>query len=79
MERPNLMRRTLAEFFGTFALVAAGCGAIVVNSQTDALGHVGVALTFALVVTVMVAATGHLSGVSTNSEHTRINLQGERQ
>jgi len=66
MEQPNLVRRTLAEFFGTFALVVAGCGAIVVNSQTGALGHVGVALTFALVVTVMVAATGHLSGAHLN-------------
>jgi glycerol uptake facilitator-like aquaporin len=45
----------MAELFGTFALVTAGCGAIVVNSQTGALGHVGVALTFALVVVVMVA------------------------
>ena len=55
-----------AELFGTYALVTAGCGAIVVDSQTDALGHVGVALTFALVVVVMVAATGHLSGAHLN-------------
>lgn len=66
MQRPDLVRRAAAEFFGTYALVAAGCGAIVVNSQTGALGHVGVALTFALVVVVMVAATGHLSGAHLN-------------
>ena len=66
MEQPGLLRRAVAEFFGTYALVAAGCGAIMVNSQTGALGHVGVALTFGLVVVVMVAATGHLSGAHLN-------------
>jgi len=66
MEKPSLLHRTAAELLGTYALVAAGCGAIVVNSQTGALGHVGVALTFGLVVVVMVAATGHLSGAHLN-------------
>ncbi len=66
MEQPGLLRRTVAEFFGTYALVTAGCGAIMVNSQTGALGHVGVAMTFGLVVVVMVAATGHLSGAHLN-------------
>ena len=45
---------------------ACGCGAIVVNAQTGVLGHVGVALTFGLVVTVLVAATGHVSGAHLN-------------
>ena len=66
MPQPGLLHRTAAELFGTYALVTAGCGAIVVNSQTGALGHVGIALTFALVVVVMVAATGHLSGAHLN-------------
>lgn len=66
MQQPNLMRRAGAELFGTYALVAAGCGAIVVNSLTGALGHVGVALTFGLVIVVMIAATGHLSGAHLN-------------
>jgi MIP family channel proteins len=66
MQQPNLMRRTVAELFGTYALVTAGCGAIIVNSLTGALGHVGVALTFGLVVMVMIAATGHLSGAHFN-------------
>jgi len=66
MEKPSLLHRSAAELFGTYALVAAGCGAIVVNSETGALGHVGVALTFGLVVSVMVAATGHLSGAHLN-------------
>ena len=61
-----LLRRVGAEFLGTYALVTTGCGAIVVNSQTGALSHVGVALTFGLVITVMIVATGHLSGAHFN-------------
>ncbi len=66
MHQPDLLRRSLAELLGTFALVMAGCGAIIVNAITGQLGHVGVALTFGFVVVVMVAATGHLSGAHLN-------------
>lgn len=66
MTRPSLLRRAGAELFGAYALVTAGCGAIVVDSLTGALGHVGVALTFGLVIAVMVAGTGHLSGAHLN-------------
>lgn len=62
----NLFRRSAAEFIGTFALVTAGCGAIMVNAQTVALTHVGIALTFGLIITVMIAATGHISGAHFN-------------
>lgn len=62
----NLLRRASAEFVGTFALVTAGCGAIMVNSMTGALTHVGVAFTFGLVIMVMIAATGHISGAHFN-------------
>jgi aquaporin NIP len=60
------LRRAGAELIGTYALVTAGCGAIVVDSATGALTHVGVALTFGLIITVMIAATGHLSGAHFN-------------
>lgn len=63
---PSLGQRLLAEALGVFALVSAGCGAIVVESQTGMLGHVGVALVFGLVILVMVAATGHVSGAHLN-------------
>jgi len=66
MKQPSLLRRTGAELIGVYALVTAGCGAVVVNSETGALGHVGIALTFGLVIAVMVAATGHLSGAHLN-------------
>ncbi len=65
-QQPYLLRRTGAEILGTYALVTAGCGAIIVNSQTGALSHLGVALTFGLVITVMIASTGHLSGAHFN-------------
>jgi MIP family channel proteins len=50
-----------------FALVFAGCGAIVANSvYDDALGTVGIGLVFGLIIMVMVYATGHLSGAHIN-------------
>ncbi len=62
----GIWRRTSAEFIGTYALVTAGCGAIMVNAQTQVLGHLGIALTFGLIITVMIAATGHISGAHFN-------------
>jgi len=66
MSQPSLLRRCGAELVGTYALVTAGCGAIMVNTLTGALTHVGVALTFGLIIVVMIAATGHLSGAHFN-------------
>jgi MIP family channel proteins len=62
----TLGQRLVAESAGTFALVFAGCGAIMVDAKTDALGHVGVAITFGLVIAVMIAALGHVSGAHIN-------------
>jgi MIP family channel proteins len=62
-----LWRRAAAEALATFALVFAGCGAIITDARTDgALGPVGVGLVFGLTITVMVYATGHLSGAHIN-------------
>jgi aquaporin NIP len=61
-----LARRLAAEFVGTFALVFAGCGAIMVDAKTEALGHVGVAISFGLVIMVMIYAVGHISGAHFN-------------
>jgi MIP family channel proteins len=62
----GLLRALLAELIGTFALVFAGCGAIMVDTKTDALGHVGVAISFGLVIMVMIYAVGHISGAHFN-------------
>lgn len=57
----------LAEFIATFALVFAGCGAIVVDTLTHgAITHVGVAASFGLVIGVMIYAIGHISGAHIN-------------
>lgn len=63
----DLWRRALAEGLAAFALVFAGCGAIVTNANYDgALGAVGVSLVFGLIIMVMIYATGHLSGAHIN-------------
>jgi MIP family channel proteins len=51
---------------GTFALVFAGAGAIMVDDKTHQLGHVGVAIVFGLVIMVMIYAVGHISGAHFN-------------
>ena len=61
------MKKFAAEFFGTFALVFAGTGAIVIDHASGgAVSHVGVALTFGLVVLAMIYAVGDISGAHLN-------------
>jgi MIP family channel proteins len=62
-----LWRRAAVEGLAAFALVFAGCGAIVSDAaHKGALGAVGVSLVFGLVIMAMVYATGHLSGAHIN-------------
>src|SRR5436190_1381983 len=60
----RLARSLLAEAIGTFALVFAGCGAIMVDANTNALGHVGVAFSFGLVIMVMIYAVGETAAIA---------------
>jgi aquaporin Z len=61
------MRALVAEIFGTFALVFAGTGAIVINDvQGGSVTHVGIALTFGLVVLALIYAFGDVSGAHFN-------------
>ena len=67
MTVPTLARRALAEAIGTFFLVFAGCGAVVTDVTHDqALGTLGVAAVFGLVLVALIAALGHVSGAHFN-------------
>jgi aquaporin Z len=61
------MRKYAAEALGTFSLVFAGTSAIVVNDLSGgAVSHVGVSLTFGLIVMAMICAVGDVSGAHLN-------------
>jgi aquaporin NIP len=62
-----LVRALVAEAIGTFALVFAGCGAIMVDAKTSQLGHIGVAFSFGLVIMFGIYAVGHISGAHFNA------------
>ena len=61
------MKKYIAEFIGTFALVFCGTGAIVINEVTGgAVTHTGIAITFGLIVMSMIYALGDKSGAHLN-------------
>lgn len=61
------MKKLVAEFLGTFALVFAGTGAIIINEVSGgAVTHVGIALTFGLIVLAMIYTLGDISGAHLN-------------
>jgi MIP family channel proteins len=61
------VHKFVAEGIGTFALVFAGTGAVVIDAETaGGVSHVGVGFTFGLVVMVMIYAVGHISGAHFN-------------
>src|SRR4051794_9634375 len=61
------MKKFCAEILGTFALVFAGTGAIIIDQTTGgAVTHIGIALTFGLVVLAMIYTFGDISGAHLN-------------
>jgi aquaporin Z len=61
------MRKLVAEAFGTYALIFTGTGAVVINDVSGgAITHVGVALTFGLIVLAMIYTIGDVSGCHLN-------------
>lgn len=67
MNEPNLVKRSVAEVIGTFALVFCGTGAIIVDKETGGIvSHAGVAATFGLIVMAMIYGLGEISGAHLN-------------
>ena len=61
------MSRYISEFIGTFALVFCGTGAIIIDQVSGgAVTHVGIAMTFGLIVSAMIYAVGEVSGAHFN-------------
>lgn len=61
------MKKYLAECIGTFAIVFCGTGAIIINEQTNGvITHLGIAITFGLIVMSMIYALGNISGAHFN-------------
>jgi aquaporin NIP len=57
----------IAEIFGTYFLMFAGCGAVTINaSKNGQITFPGVAIVWGLAVMVMVYAVGHISGAHFN-------------
>ncbi len=61
------LNRYLAELVGTYCLVFAGCGAIVIDGMHDhCITHPGIALVFGMIVMAMIYSIGDLSGAHIN-------------
>src|SRR5476651_692508 len=61
------LRKCIAEFIGTFALVFAGTGAIIINDISGGvITHLGIGLVFGLVIMTMIYALGEISGAHFN-------------
>ncbi|MFT7052293.1 MAG: aquaporin NIP [Psychroserpens sp.] len=61
------MKKYFAETIGTFAMVFCGCGAMTINEITGgSITHVGIAMTWGLIVMSMIYAFGDISGAHFN-------------
>jgi len=61
------MKRYISEFIGTFSMVFCGCGAMTINEVTGGtVTHVGIGLTWGLIVMAMIYAFGETSGAHFN-------------
>ena len=61
-----MYKKLIAELLGTFILVFAGTGAIMINDIAQAIGHVGIALTFGFVIVALIYSFAHVSGAHFN-------------
>lgn len=61
------MKKYIAEFIGTFSMIFCGTGAMTINEVTGgSVSHVGIAITWGLIVMAMIYAFGEISGAHFN-------------
>src|SRR6476659_1192033 len=63
------MKKAIAEFIGTFALVFIGCGTVVVGGMatgSTAINELAIALAFGLSIVAMAYGVGQISGCHVN-------------
>ncbi len=61
------MKKYVAELIGTFAIVFCGTGAIIINQEMNgSVSHVGISITFGLIVMAMIYTLGNISGAHLN-------------
>ncbi|KAH7682062.1 aquaporin NIP protein [Dioscorea alata] len=60
------LQKIIAEVFGTYFLIFAGCGSVTVNLSKGTITFPGVCVVWGLAVMVMVYAVGHISGAHFN-------------
>jgi len=63
----NLIKKCIAEFLGTFALVFFGCGSMILYElNPGAISPDAIPIIFGLIIGVMIYALGHISGAHFN-------------
>jgi len=63
----NFVRKVVAEIIGTFFMIFAGCGSVVIDKKTNgSITHLGVSLAWGMVVMIVIYTLGHISGAHLN-------------
>ncbi|GLT61098.1 hypothetical protein SLA2020_338270 [Shorea laevis] len=62
----QLVQKVIAEVIGTYFLIFAGCGSVVVNKIYGSVSFPGICVVWGLIVMVMIYSVGHISGAHFN-------------